>query len=61
MGKASINKAVILSLLISITVFISRHISYSSEFWNIIFLMVIIFIEAFAVDKFIDIINKKRK
>ncbi|MBQ2635286.1 MAG: hypothetical protein IJG09_01080 [Methanobrevibacter sp.] len=60
MGKTPVIKAVILSIVISITVFISRHINYPSEFWRIVFLTVVIFIEAFTVDKVVDSINKKK-
>ena len=60
MGKTPVIKAVILSIVISITVFISRHINYPSEFWRIVFLTVVIFIEAFTVDKGVDSINKKK-
>ena len=61
MGKTPVIKAVILSIVISITVFISRHINYPSEFWRIVFLTVVIFIEAFTVDKVVDSINMKKE
>jgi hypothetical protein len=42
-----------------ITVFISRHINYPSDFWKIVFLIVVIFIEAYTADKVVNGINKK--
>ena len=54
MKNNSLAKATTIAIVIAITVFIFRHIYFISETWNLIILVILIFIECFAVDKIMN-------